>query len=227
MDVTPLPGESKCATCHRVNDGCCSDEIFVTLHDVLRVSQRTGIPVDDLVSFRKLSDELLDMNIGGVFEELYVDGKLLFLKQPHQEFYESLEDRGVTDFEASDYGACRFLGKTGCSIFSSRPRTCRMMPLWYTKDNDGVIQLFVDQEADPEKEFCLICLDNKDDLQGALKDLDENEEELKKFAGEYDEELEAYKKYKHLLGKKLPSEIIKEFNISVQLFNCSIKGISN
>ena len=224
--VELLEGESKCAACHRIGSGCCSDEIFMTLHDVLRVSQKTNIPVDDLVVFKKVSEDLSEANEDGVFEELYEDGKILMLKQPHQDRYDELEAQDVDFEEGDDYGACRFLNKEGCSIFDQRPRVCRLMPLWYEKDKNGEIKIFLDEETDPEKEFCLICKDNSGNLQGALKDLDEDLEDLKKYAKEYDEELEVYKKYKHHLGKKKPSEIIKDYDIKVQPTNCSINGSS-
>lgn len=197
---------SKCELCHTEDEsGCCSDEIFVTLHDALRVSNHTGIPIDKLVKFRKVSKELQSYNENNDFSRLWRNKKLLMIAR-HKD----------PNLDAED---CRFTGKTGCTIFEARPRICRVFPFWFRRNKTtNKFEIYLDKDDDDADEFCRICRTNThEDIKGALADCGEKDrKKFESYCRDYEKEMEEYNSYADDLatGKK-PSVIIKERNIVV------------
>ena len=70
-----------CRRCHENGIGCCTDEIFCTLHDALRLSTHTGMPVDEIVEWRELSKPFLELRHAENFKSAWIDNHVLMIRQ--------------------------------------------------------------------------------------------------------------------------------------------------
>jgi len=197
---------SKCGDCHIVDgSGCCSDEIFVTLRDALKISKAKGIPVDELVEFRSVSPELKAYNEDNDFSKLWRDEKLLMISRHNN-----------PDLDEED---CRFTSKQGCTIFEDRPKICRVFPFWFKRDKNNRFEIYLDKDDDPKDEFCRICKTNDSGAtDNALKDCGESSrEKFIEFCKTFETDMVEYNTYADDLAKGIkPSEIIKQRNIQLE-----------
>jgi len=193
------PKKHICHVCHdEEENGCCSDEIFVTVHDLLRIAKRTGIHIDKLALFKKPKKDLYELWVDNEDLSGYmIKDKMLIMKGKDED--------------------CKFLGDKGCRIFGFRPGVCRMFPFWFDVKK-GKLSLRLDLSEDYEDDWCLICRNNyhESDLKRAFEDAEETEKGLMKFAKMYKKELDLYKRYAPLLAKGAkPSDIVVRFKIKV------------
>jgi len=194
------PKKHICHVCHDEEEkGCCSDEIFATVHDILRIAKKTGCDIDTIAKFKKPKKDLYELwSDNEDLKGFMIDKKLLII--PGKD------------------GECKFLGENGCEIFDFRPGVCRMFPFWFDEDKNGNISIRIDLSESYEDDWCLICKHNfyEKDLTRALEDAGETEKSLTDFAKKYKKELDLYKKYnKDLLKGMKPSEIVVKYKIRV------------
>jgi len=196
--VRKKPNKHICHVCHDEEEkGCCSDEIFVTVHDLKRISKKTGLDVDKIAKYKKPKKDLLELwRDNDDLKGFLLKDKLLIMKGKDHD--------------------CLFLGDDGCEIFNIRPGVCRMFPFWFDEAKNGKLSLRIDLSESYRDDWCLICKHNyyEKNMDRALEDAEETYEGLLKYATKYKKELDQYKKYNKDLDKGMkPSEIIAKYKI--------------
>lgn len=187
-----------CADCYKAGGGCCRCEIFLTLSDAKRISEKTGKKVKEFVAFRKAPKYYSELNKDDPeFNFLFRESKLLFMK---------------TDKKRN----CVFLGSKGCSIFDVRPRICRLMPFWYERDGKGKVSVFLCKEDNIDDENCSVSekFFNEEKVEKSLAGINETRKSMTETAKLAVKEYAKYNEYADEIVKGIPyEEIIKKYKL--------------
>ena len=194
---------SCCELCAKEDESCCSspfnkeaheddsDGIALTLSEVLRISEATGKDPDEFCQVRKMSDAY------------YLDA---------DEIATSMAPNNLSiEFKAKN-GACPFLGKKSCTIFSIRPIICQLYPFWFTVKSNGVIQLWKNRTDSLEEEGCVLHRQtwHERSVKKCVEAMGENYDDLKKAIRVFLKELDAMNTIADLIGKKPLRTIVRE-----------------
>ncbi|MBT3297832.1 YkgJ family cysteine cluster protein [archaeon] len=138
--------QTLCQQCAAEGGGCCTGDgsgIFVTLHDVIKISKETGMALDEIAYFEKVSEEhRKNVEHGDPF------------------FYKHFRNGKVLQLKRKD-GHCKFLKDIeGCIIFDYRPIICRLFPFSFDFKQDGAIKITLPKAHKRKFEHCSILYEN-------------------------------------------------------------------
>jgi Fe-S-cluster containining protein len=109
----------RCTEC----GNCCSDTLVpITDEDVRRLMKGTGLPAQDICTFYK-SEDFEDKGEGLEFANLDGGRKTLGLRKKFD--------------KDNDRDSCKFFKDNRCSVYESRPVTCRVWPFTLAFDSTG------------------------------------------------------------------------------------------
>ncbi|MBT4604041.1 hypothetical protein HOC01_00240 [archaeon] len=194
---------SACERCVSEGGGCCTGSgsgIFVTLHDVMRISKATGLPLDSIAVFGVVGDSFAK----GVQEsdpfmfEAYEDGKVLQLIRKE--------------------GHCHFLvDGDGCQIFNDRPAICRIFPFSFGFRKDGTVKVEIPKANRRKDEDCTILQENFYRSNGKVfSAMNTSRGVMEKLCSRHVEELKEYKKYVSDIALGIPlEEVASKWDIFV------------
>ncbi len=195
--------QSACLRCVEAGGGCCTGKgsgIFVTLHDVLRIQKKNGMPLDQIAHFAGVDSRHLKEveETDPFFATCFRNGKTLQL------------------IRANDH--CQFLtpGK-GCEVFENRPAICRMFPFTFDFTQTGEPRIVIPKADRQKDEDCTIIEENYYRSKGAtLKAMNSNANRMMELIKEHIKEIKLFGTYVEDLaaGMKL-EEIQQKYSITL------------
>jgi Fe-S-cluster containining protein len=178
---------ARCASGEKGSKNCCvepfmdgSNGFGLTITDVARVAEHTGLEPEEFCSLNAVNKEEYEDDPSTYFQPLVFDGKWLGM---------------------NGSGKCRFLGERGCTIFEARPRICRIYPFWFDWDEakKGRIKIVL-EEHDDDKSLC--ALEHRGLPHGKmLESLNDSEENLADNIRVFMKEIELHRKWKDVMLK--------------------------
>ncbi len=196
---------SACDRCVASGGGCCTGSgsgIFVTLHDVLRIKERTQLPLDKIA----------------VFKEIDSKEWLSTIEEQDPFFFEAVRNGKVLQLIRKNEN-CQFLvDKEGCQVFENRPAVCRMFPFSFDFTEGGEIRLLVPKATKRSDEDCTILEENYYRSKGAnLKAMNTTKEKMLGLIKGHVFELQMYKLYADDLVAGLSfEEIVSKYGINLK-----------
>jgi len=199
--------QSACQKCAAEGGGCCTGRgsgIFLTLHDALRIQKATGLPLDDIAFFGKVS--AMHENEVKVSDDF---------------FYKFFRDGNILQLRRIG-GLCKFMeeGK-GCVIFNHRPSICRLFPFSFTvkEDENGekAIRILIPKAERIKDENCSILHDNFYRSNGAcFKAMNTSREKLLALVELHIKELDQYGKYIDDIAAGMSlAEVVEKYKLDV------------
>lgn len=195
--------QSACLRCVKDGGGCCTGKgsgIFVTLHDVMRIAKKNGMPLDKIAYFEKVDSGHLKgiTETDPFFASCFRDGKTLQLQRENE--------------------MCQFLapGK-GCEVFESRPAICRMFPFTFDFTKEGKPRIVVPKAEKRKWEECTIIEENYYRSKGAtLKAMNSNKEKMMELVVQSINEMKQFSVYIDDLANGMSlSDIIEKHGLSL------------
>lgn len=184
-----LEDESCCVSPFRESEDEC-DGIALTLSEVLKISDATGMSPEDFSHVRKMSEGYYD-DADDVSALLAPLGMSIEFRPKNR--------------------ACPFLGPKGCTIFSHRPMLCRLYPFWFSVEGDN-IDIWKNRTDSLEEEGCIVnqLTWDEEDINKCLAFVGENKENLVNMIRKFLEEIELTRKLAPLLKTKTLNQVLSE-----------------
>ncbi len=195
---------SACERCVNEGGSCCTGSgsgIFVTLHDVLRITKVTNLEPEQIAVFKEV-------------KESFAKG----IEESDPFMFEAYRDNKVLQLIRKD-GNCHFLiDKEGCQVFNDRPAICRMFPFSFSFKKDGSVKVQIPKAKKQKKEDCTILQENYYKSNGSnFKAMNTTRQILEKLCTKHVEELKLYKKYVNDIAIGMPlKQVISKWNITVE-----------
>lgn len=195
--------QSACLRCVNDGGGCCTGKgsgIFVTVHDVLRISAKNGMPLDSIAHFD------------------IVDEKHLREVRETDPFFATCFRGNKTLQLIRKDDMCQFMvNGVGCSVFDVRPALCKLFPFTFDFAQDGTAKLVI-PKADKQKwESCTIVEENYYRSKGAtLKAMNSSKEVMMKLVVEHVDEIKQFSTYIDDLDNGVSlKEIVEKYGFSI------------
>lgn len=191
--------QTLCQKCAAEGGGCCTGEgsgIFVSLHDVIKINQETGIPLNEIAHFAKVSEQ----HLKGV-------------EHADPFFFKHFREGKVLQLLRND-GNCKFLKDVeGCTIFDHRPIICRLFPFSFDFKQDGGIKITLPKASKRKHEDCSILYENYYRSFGAnLKAMNTTKEKLLMLVDKHIHDLKHYDQYVDDLAQGMSlEEVAKKY----------------
>ncbi len=193
-----------CMRCVADGGGCCTGKgsgIFVTLHDVLRIHEKTKKPLNEIASFGKVSP-----------------GHEKSVKESDPFLFQYYRDSSVLQLRRTG-DHCGFLVEgRGCTVFDHRPAICRLFPFTFDfKKGDGSVKIVIPKAEKQKDEDCSIVQENFYRSNGQLfKAMNTSREILEKLAQQHVKEIRIYGTYINDIAAGMPlDKVIVKHNITV------------
>ena len=120
----------KCLNCE--NHCCIGDyATFLTLNDAKRISEETGIPVDEFCFYAPICADK--------------EGHEELMQSKDHTYFDFSQSGNILQLKANKDKSCFFLKDKKCAIYNTRPLICRIFPFWYKKVKNE-INIIIDDD---------------------------------------------------------------------------------